>query len=32
MLIIERDPDAVLDRLATMPVPNVSKWMDRTEG
>jgi hypothetical protein len=32
MLIIERDPDAVLDRLATTPLPNVSKWMDRTEG
>ena len=31
MLIIERDPDAVLDRLATTPLPNVSKWMDRTE-
>jgi uncharacterized protein (TIGR00730 family) len=32
MLIIERDPDAVLDRLATTSPPNVSKWMDRTEG
>lgn len=31
MLIIERDPDAVLDRLAATPLPNVSKWMDRTE-
>jgi len=32
MLIIERDPDAVLDRLATAALPNVSKWMDRTGG
>jgi uncharacterized protein (TIGR00730 family) len=32
MLIIERDPDAVLDRLAAAPLQNVSKWMDRTEG
>jgi uncharacterized protein (TIGR00730 family) len=32
MLIVERDPDTVLDRLATTPLPNVSKWMDRTAG
>jgi uncharacterized protein (TIGR00730 family) len=32
MLIVERDPDAVLDRLAVAPLPNVSKWMDRTAG
>ena len=31
MLVVERDPEAVLDRLATTPLPNVSKWMDRTE-
>jgi uncharacterized protein (TIGR00730 family) len=32
MLIIESEPDAVLDRLAAAPLPNVSKWMDRTVG
>ena len=30
MLIVERDPDAALDRLASSPLPSVSKWMDRT--
>src|SRR5262245_7371526 len=30
MLIVERDPDAALDRLASASLPNVSKWMDRT--
>jgi hypothetical protein len=29
MLIVERDPEAVLDRLASTPLPEVSKWMDR---
>lgn len=28
MLIVERDPDAVLDRLAAARLPEVSKWMD----
>jgi uncharacterized protein (TIGR00730 family) len=32
MLIIERDPEAALEQLATTPLPNVSKWMDRTAG
>jgi uncharacterized protein (TIGR00730 family) len=30
MLIIEREPDAALDRLTTASLPDVSKWMDRT--
>lgn len=30
MLIVERDSDAALDRLASASLPNVSKWMDRT--
>ena len=30
MLIVESEPDAVLDRLATASLPAVSKWMDRT--
>jgi len=29
MLIVERDAEAVLDRLASTPLPEVSKWMDR---
>ena len=29
MLIVEHDAEAVLDRLATAPLPDVSKWMDR---
>jgi hypothetical protein len=29
MLIVERDAEAVLDRLASTPLPDVSKWMDR---
>ena len=29
MLISERDPAALLDRLASAQVPDVSKWMDR---
>ena len=29
MLIVERDAEAVLDRLASAPLPDVSKWMDR---
>ena len=29
MLVVERDPDAVLERLACAPLPDVSKWMDR---
>jgi len=29
MLIVERDAETVLDRLATTPLPDVSKWMDR---
>jgi len=29
MLIVERDPEAVLDRLARAQLPDVSKWMDR---
>jgi hypothetical protein len=29
MLIVERDPDAALDRLASATLPDVSKWMDR---
>ncbi|HSE02207.1 MAG TPA: TIGR00730 family Rossman fold protein [Burkholderiales bacterium] len=29
MLIVERDAETVLDRLASTPLPNVSKWMDR---
>jgi uncharacterized protein (TIGR00730 family) len=32
MLIIEREPDAALDRLTTASLPNVSKWMDRASG
>ena len=28
MLIVERDPEAVLDRLARAQLPDVSKWMD----
>ena len=32
MLVVEHDPEAVLDRLADAPLPNVSKWMDRTTG
>ena len=30
MLIIEREPDAALDRLTTTSLPDVSKWMGRT--
>jgi len=29
MLIIERDPEAVLDRLASAKLPDKGKWMDR---
>ncbi|HEY7743007.1 MAG TPA: TIGR00730 family Rossman fold protein [Burkholderiales bacterium] len=29
MLIVERDAEAVIDRLASTPLPEVSKWMDR---
>lgn len=29
MLIVERDAETVLDRLASTPLPDVSKWMDR---
>ena len=29
MLIVERDAETVLDRLASTPLPNISKWMDR---
>ena len=29
MLIVERDAETVLDRLASTPRPDVSKWMDR---
>jgi uncharacterized protein (TIGR00730 family) len=29
MLIVERDPETVLDRLARAQLPDVSKWMDR---
>jgi uncharacterized protein (TIGR00730 family) len=29
MLIVERDAGTVLDRLASTPLPDVSKWMDR---
>jgi uncharacterized protein (TIGR00730 family) len=29
MLILERDAETVLDRLASAPLPDVSKWMDR---
>ena len=29
MLIIERDPDALLSRLASARLPEVGKWMDR---
>ena len=29
MLVVERDAEAVLDRLASTPLPDVSKWMDR---
>jgi uncharacterized protein (TIGR00730 family) len=29
MLIIEREPDIVLDRLASGGLPDASKWMDR---
>ena len=29
MLIVERDAEAVLDRLACAQLPDVSKWMDR---
>lgn len=29
MLIVERDAEAVIDRLAATPLPEVSKWMDR---
>jgi uncharacterized protein (TIGR00730 family) len=29
MLIVERDGEAVLDRLASTLLPDVSKWMDR---
>jgi uncharacterized protein (TIGR00730 family) len=29
MLIVERDAETVLDRLASAPLPDVSKWMDR---
>jgi uncharacterized protein (TIGR00730 family) len=32
MLIIERDPDAALDRLTTTSLPEVSKWMGRAAG
>ena len=30
ILIVERDPDAMLDRLAAEPPPKSSKWMDRS--
>lgn len=29
MLIVERDADTALERLASAPLPDVSKWMDR---
>ena len=29
MLIVERDAETVLDQLASAPLPDVSKWMDR---
>jgi len=29
MLIVEHDAETVLDRLASTPLPDVSKWMDR---
>jgi uncharacterized protein (TIGR00730 family) len=29
MLIVEREAETVLDRLASTPLPDVSKWMDR---
>ena len=29
MLIVERDAETVFDRLASTPLPEVSKWMDR---
>lgn len=29
MLIVEHDAEAALDRLASAPLPDVSKWMDR---
>jgi uncharacterized protein (TIGR00730 family) len=29
MLIVEGDAEAVIDRLASTPLPDVSKWMDR---
>jgi uncharacterized protein (TIGR00730 family) len=29
MLIVERDAKTVLERLASAPLPDVSKWMDR---
>jgi len=29
MLIVERDAETALDRLASTPLPDVSKWMDR---
>lgn len=29
MLIVERDAETVLERLASAPLPDVSKWMDR---
>jgi uncharacterized protein (TIGR00730 family) len=29
MLIVERDPEAVLDRLASAKLPDTGKWMDR---
>ena len=27
--VVERDPETVLDQLASAPLPDVSKWMDR---
>lgn len=32
MLIVEREPDAALDRLSTTALPEFSKWMGRTAG
>jgi hypothetical protein len=29
MLIVEVDAEAVIDRLASTPLPDISKWMDR---
>ena len=31
MLIVDIDPDALLDRFASYEPPLVAKWIDRTE-